>query len=182
MRPLCGWPVKVSTAFGGKKCFFYIIILVINWQQSGDIRLFYVCSLHREFDEDMLSIKELNAEILSAVKDTDGDRRPDLLQLSIKANRLLKKILLRRFQLEQEAQYIRKMSSKVAAGELSEDKRADIDMPTGGIDQVINRLKTMIEDLDTGDNKEEVVIDWLIDWLSDLIDWYCSLCSWRDVG
>ena len=107
----------------------------------------------------MLSIKELNAEIFSAVRDTNGDRRPDLLQLSIKTNRLLKKILLRRFQLEQEAQYIRKMSSKVAAGELSEDKRADIDMPTVGIDQVINRLKTMIEDLDTGDNKEKVVID-----------------------
>ena len=124
----------------------------------------YVCYhvLHREFDEDMLSIKELNAEIFSALKDTNGDR-PDLLQLSIKTNRLLKKMLLRRFQLEQEAQYIRKMSSKLASGGLSEVPRADIDMPTGGIDRVINRLKTMIEDLDTGDNKGEVVIGWLTD-------------------
>ena len=101
----------------------------------------------------MLAIKELNAEIFRVMKDKENaDAKPNMLQLSFKTNRLLKKILLRRFQLEQEAQYIRKMISKVAGGDESEDINADIETPKDGIDLVINKLKTMVQGLDTGDN------------------------------
>lgn len=108
----------------------------------------------------MSSIKELNAEIFSAIRNKeDGVAKPDMLQLSFKTNRLLKKILLRRFQLEQEAQYIRKMSVKVASHEGSKDEKVDVDTPKDGIDKVINKLKTMIQDLDSKNDKEEVTID-----------------------
>lgn len=121
---------------------------------------FYFCLLHRELDADMLAIKELNAEIFRVMKDKENaDAKPNMLQLSFKTNRLLKKILLRRFQLEQEAQYIRKMISKVAGGDESEDINADIETPKDGIDLVINKLKTMVQDLDTGDNGRGVSYD-----------------------
>ena len=121
--------------------------------KARNILPFLLFDLHSELDEDMLSIKELNAEIFRIIrKENSGEAKPDLIQLSFKTNRLLKKILLRRFQLEQEAQFIRKMSDKVAGGEESEDVNADIDSPKDGIDQVINKLKTMIQDIDTGDN------------------------------
>ena len=75
----------------------------------------------------------------------------DLLELSLRSNKLLKKILLRRFQLDQDLDYITKMRGKFSgdkdAEEASKDKAQFL--PTkGGIDKVVNKVKTMIQDLD----------------------------------
>lgn len=105
----------------------------------------------RELDEDMQSIKELNNEIYRIVEDKqDTDARGDLLQLSSKTSKLLRKILLRRFQLEQDLLYIRRMRSKISGSEEKEQAtdNAEFGATKGGIDQVINKLKTMIRDLD----------------------------------
>ena len=103
----------------------------------------------------MQEIKELNSEIFSVAKNKNsGDtKRADLVQLSVKTNRLLKKILLRRFQLEQEAKYIKTMSNKVANREDGDDVGATIDPRENGIDKVISKLKTMIHDLDSTEDK-----------------------------
>ena len=103
----------------------------------------------------MQEIKELNSEIFSVAKNKNsGDtKRADLVQLSVKTNRLLKKILLRRFQLEQEAKYIKTMSNKVANREDGDDVGATIDPRGNGIDKVISKLKTMIHDLDSTEDK-----------------------------
>ena len=103
----------------------------------------------------MQEIKELNSEIFSVAKNKNsGDtKRADLVQLSVKTNRLLKKILLRRFQLEQEAKYIKTMSNKVANREDGDDVGAAIDPRENGIDKVISKLKTMILDLDSTEDK-----------------------------
>ena len=103
----------------------------------------------------MHEIKELNSEIFSVAKNKNsGDtKRADLVQLSVKTNRLLKKILLRRFQLEQEAKYIKTMSNKVANREDDDDDGATIDPRESGIDKVISKLKTMIHDLDSTEDK-----------------------------
>ena len=103
----------------------------------------------------MQEIKELNSEIFSVAKNKNsGDtKRADLVQLSVKTNRLLKKILLRRFQLEQEAKYIKTMSNKVANREDDDDDGATIDPRESGIDKVISKLKTMIHDLDSTEDK-----------------------------
>lgn len=103
----------------------------------------------------MQEIKELNSEIFSVAKNKNsGDtQRADLLQLSVKTNRLLKKILLRRFQLEQEAKYIKTMSNKVANREDGDDVGATLDPRENGIDKVISKLKTMIHDLDSTEDK-----------------------------
>ena len=103
----------------------------------------------------MQEIKELNSEIFSVAKNKNsGDtKRADLVQLSVKTNRLLKKILLRRFQLEQEAKYIKTMSNKVANREDGDDVSATIDPRENGIDKVISKLKTMILDLDSTEDK-----------------------------
>ena len=113
---------------------------------------------HREFDEDMQAVRELNSEIFSVIGNKEsGDTERNLLKLSFKTNRLLRKILLRRFQLEQEAYYIKTMSSKMANGEDDEDIKTDIDSHKDGINHVINKLKTMIQDLDiTRDNTRGV--------------------------
>ena len=103
----------------------------------------------------MQEIKELNSEIFSVAKNKNsGDtKRADLVQLSVKTNRLLKKILLRRFQLEQEAKYIKTMSNKVANREDGDDVGATLDPRESGIDKVISKLKTMIHDLDSTEDK-----------------------------
>ena len=103
----------------------------------------------------MQEIKELNSEIFSVAKNKNsGDtKRADLVQLSVKTNRLLKKILLRRFQLEQDAKYIKTMSNKVANREDDDDDGATIDPRESGIDKVISKLKTMIHDLDSTEDK-----------------------------
>ena len=103
----------------------------------------------------MHEIKELNSEIFSVAKNKNsGDtKRADLVKLSVKTNRLLKKILLRRFQLEQEAKYIKTMSNKVANREDDDDDGATIDPRESGIDKVISKLKTMIHDLDSTEDK-----------------------------
>lgn len=103
----------------------------------------------------MQEIKELNSEIFSVAKNKNsGDtKRADLVQLSVKTNRLLKKILLRRFQLEQEAKYIKTMSSKVANRDDGDDDGPTLDPRENGIDKVISKLKTMIHDLDSTEDK-----------------------------
>ena len=103
----------------------------------------------------MQEIKELNSEIFSVAKNKNsGDtKRADLVQLSVKTNTLLKKILLRRFQLEQEAKYIKTMSNKVANREDGDDVGATRDPRENGIDKVISKLKTMIHDLDSTEDK-----------------------------
>lgn len=113
------------------------------------------CCTYRELDQDMQEIKELNSEIFSVAKSKNsGDnKRSDLVQLSVKTNRLLKKILLRRFQLEQEAKYIKTMSNKVANREDGDDDGATVDPRENGIDKVISKLKTMIHDLDSTEDK-----------------------------
>ncbi|KAL9968354.1 hypothetical protein ACROYT_G026715 [Oculina patagonica] len=104
-----------------------------------------------ELDEDMQTIKELNKEIFSIIENKDNtDARGDLVQLSSKTNKLLKKILLRRFQLEQDLHYITKMRSKISGGEVNAQATDSTEFGTtkGGIDQVVNKLKNMIQDLD----------------------------------
>lgn len=105
----------------------------------------------RELDEDMQSIKELNNEIYRIIENKENTgSRDDILQLSSKTNKLLKKILLRRFQLEQDLLYIRRMRSKISGSEEKEQAtdKAELGATKGGIDQVINKLKNMIRDLD----------------------------------
>ena len=114
----------------------------------------YSCSyLSRQLDDDMLSMKELNKEVLSIVESKDKtDAKGDIVQLSFKTNKLLRKILLRRFQLEQDLDYITKMRGKIFDDEEPAEQATDHAQffPTkGGIDKVINKLKTMIQDLDT---------------------------------
>ena len=102
----------------------------------------------------MQSIKELNREIFRIIEDKENtDARDDLLQLSSKTNRLLKTILLRRFQLEQDLHYITKMRSKISGGEENAQatEHTDLDPTKGAIDQVINKLKNMIQDLDNSE-------------------------------
>lgn len=122
------------------------------------------CCTYRELDQDMQEIKELNSEIFSVAKNKNsGDtKRVDLLQLSVKTNRLLKKILLRRFQLEQEAKYIKTMSNKVANREDGDDVGATLDPRENGIDKVISKLKTMIHDLDSTEDKPGGVNDFCL--------------------
>lgn len=108
--------------------------------------------LFRQLDDDMESIKELNKEIFNMIGSKDKPAaKGDLLELSLRSNKLLKKILLRRFQLDQDLDYITKMRGKISgdkdAVEESKDKAQFL--PTkGGIDKVVNKLKTMIQDLD----------------------------------
>lgn len=113
------------------------------------------CCTYRELDQDMQEVKELNSEIFSVAKpkNSGDNKRSDLVQLSVKTNRLLKKILLRRFQLEQEAKYIKTMSNKVANREDGDDDGATVDPRENGIDKVISKLKTMIHDLDSTEDK-----------------------------
>lgn len=106
-----------------------------------------------------MSVKELNKEILRSIEDkTNTDTKSDLLQLSSKTNKLVKKILLRRFQLEQDLQYIKKMQSKISADEENTHSAADnpeFGATKGGIDQVVNKLKAMIQNLDNTEVRSE---------------------------
>ena len=102
----------------------------------------------------MQAVKELNAEVISTLsKETKADQ---LLEVSFRTGKLLKRIIMRRLQLEQEAHNIRKMSEKIAH---REDKMVDTDAPNDGIDEVINKLKTMVQALDSGDDKTQVCND-----------------------
>ena len=102
----------------------------------------------------MLSAKELNKEIFRTIEDKDDK---DLLQLSTKTNKLVKNILLRRFQLEQDLHYIKKMQSKISADEDNARSTDNTELGTtkSGIDQVVNKLKTMIQDLDHTEERTE---------------------------
>ena len=63
----------------------------------------------------------------------------------------MKKVLLRRFQLDQDLDYITKMRGKISGDKDAEEESKDKAqfLPTkGGIDKVVNKLKTMIQDLD----------------------------------
>ena len=106
----------------------------------------------------MLSVKELNKEIFRTIEDKETTAaKGDLLQLSSKTKKLVKKILLRRFQLEQDLHYLKKMQSKISADEQnthSTDKTG-FSATTGVIDQVVNKLKAMIQDLDTTEARPE---------------------------
>ena len=126
----------------------------MSGKQKKSFAIVHFCT-YRELDQDMQEIKELNSEIFSVAKNKNsGDtKRADLVQLSVKTNRLLKKILLRRFQLEQEAKYIKTMSNKVANREDGDDVGATLDPRESGIDKVISKLKTMIHDLDSTEDK-----------------------------
>ena len=111
------------------------------------------CSyLFRQLDDDMESIKELNKEIFNMIGGKDKPAaKGDLLELSLRSNKLLKKILLRRFQLDQDLDYITKMRGKFSGNKDAEEESKDKAqfLPTkGGIDKVVNKVKTMIQDLD----------------------------------
>lgn len=106
----------------------------------------------------MLSVKELNKEIFRTIENKENaDAKGDLLQLSSKTNKLLKKILLRRFQLEQDLHYIKNMRSKISADKENTHSTDDTEFGAtkGGIDQVVNKLKTMIKDLDNTEARTE---------------------------
>ena len=107
----------------------------------------------------MLSVKELNKEILRSIEDKENaDTKRDLLQLSSKTNKLVKKILLRRFQLEQDLHYIKKMQSEISADKENTHSAADnteFGATKGGIDQVVDKLKAMIQDLDNTEVRRE---------------------------
>jgi len=102
----------------------------------------------------MLSAKELNKEIFRTIEDKDDK---DLLQLSTKTNKLVRNILLRRFQLEQDLHYIKKMQSKISADEDNARSTDNTEFGTtkSGIDQVVSKLKTMIQDLDHTEARTE---------------------------
>ncbi|RMX47348.1 hypothetical protein pdam_00012582 [Pocillopora damicornis] len=105
-----------------------------------------------QLDDDMESIKELNKEIFNMIGGKDKPAaKGDLLELSLRSNKLLKKILLRRFQLDQDLDYITKMRGKFSGDKDAEEESKDKAqfLPTkGGIDKVVNKVKTMIQDLD----------------------------------
>ena len=106
----------------------------------------------------MSSVKELNKEILRTIEDKGNtDTKTDLLQLSSKTNILVKKILLRRFQLEQDLHYLKKMQSKISADEETTHSadNTEFGATKGGIDQVVHKLKTMIQDLDNTEMRRE---------------------------
>lgn len=110
----------------------------------------------------MSSVKELNKEIFRAIEDKENtDTKSDLLQLSSKTNKLVKKILLRRFQLEQDLHFIKKMQSKISSDEENTHSRDNTEFGAtkGGIDQVVNKLKTMIQDLDNTEVRSEAGSD-----------------------
>lgn len=110
--------------------------------------------INMELDDDMQAVKELNAEVISTLsKETKADQ---LLEVSFRTGKLLKRIIMRRLQLEQEAHNIRKMSEKIA---YREDKMVDTDAPNDGIDEVINKLKTMVQALDSGEDKTQATQD-----------------------
>ena len=106
-----------------------------------------------------MSVKELNKEIFRSIEaKTNTDTKSDLLQLSSKTTKLVKKILLRRFQLEQDLHYIKKMQSEISADEDNSQSAADnteFGAAKGGIDQVVNKLKAMIQDLDNTEVRSE---------------------------
>lgn len=105
-----------------------------------------------QLDDDMQSIKELNKEITSMIKNRDKPSpQGDLLELYQKTDKLLKRIHLRRFQLDQDLDYITKMRGKISGDKDTVEESMDDAqiLPTkGGIDKVVNKLKTMIQDLD----------------------------------
>ena len=110
----------------------------------------------------MSSVKELNKEIFRAIEDKENtDTKSDLLQLSSKTNKLVKKILLRRFQLEQDLHFIKKMQSKISPDEeyTHSGDNTEFGATKGGIDQVVNKLKTMIQDLDNTEVRSEAGSD-----------------------
>ena len=97
----------------------------------------------------MQSGKELHSEILSSL--SKKIKLDELLEKSVKAGELFKKGVARRILLEEEAQHIRKLSEKIAEGEglnMETDARKDT-----GIDAVINKLKTLVHDLDSREDK-----------------------------
>ena len=106
----------------------------------------------------MLSVKELNKEIFRTLEDKENtDAKGDLLQLSSKTNKLMRKILLRRFQLEQELHNIKNMQSKMSTDKDNTQSadNTEFGASKGGIDQVVNKLKTMIQDLDNTEGSSE---------------------------
>lgn len=105
-----------------------------------------------------MSAKELNKEIFRTIEDKDDK---DLLQLSTKTNKLVRNILLRRFQLEQDLHYIKKMQSKISAAEDNARSTDNTEFGTtkSGIDQVVSKLKTMIQDLDHTEARTEAGVD-----------------------
>ena len=106
----------------------------------------------------MLSVKELNKEIFRTMEDKENtDTNSDLLQLSSKTNKLVRKILLRRFQLEQDLHYIKKMQNKISTDEENTHSadHTEFGATKGGIDQVVHKLKTMIQDLDNTEVRSE---------------------------
>ena len=98
-------------------------------------------------------MKDLNKELFSLTNKDHTEAKHDLIQLSVKTNKLLKKILLRRFQLEQDLKYITKTRSKISHDQQNAHSKdnTEFDPTKGGIDKVINKLKTMIQDLDDTD-------------------------------
>ena len=97
----------------------------------------------------MQSVKELHSEVLSSL--TKEIKPDELLERPIKAGKLFKRIVARRILLEEEAQHISKMSEKIAE---REGLNMETDAPTDtGIDAVIDKLKTLVHDLDSREDK-----------------------------
>ena len=120
---------------------------ITDWNDNEIYSKF--CWLQRELDGDMQSGKELHSEILSSL--SKKIKLDELLEKSVKAGELFKKGVARRILLEEEAQHIRKLSEKIAEGEglnMETDARKDT-----GIDAVINKLKTLVHDLDSREDK-----------------------------
>lgn len=120
---------------------------ITDWNDNEIYSKF--CWLQRELDGDMQSGKELHSEILSSL--SKKIKLDELLEKSVKAGELFKKGVARRILLEEEAQHLRKLSEKIAEGEglnMETDARKDT-----GIDAVINKLKTLVHDLDSREDK-----------------------------
>ena len=153
-------PVCQRQSFGfSNSSMFLLCVPGVLMDDTWCLHLCSYCNLPRELDEDMLSVKELNQEIFRSMEaKTNTDTKSDLLQLSSKTTKLVKKIISRRFQLEQDLHHIKKMQSEISADEentRSEADNTEFGGTKGGIDQVVNKLKAMIQDLDNTEVRGE---------------------------
>lgn len=135
-----------------KKIWIFVksLMTFTDWNDSEIYSKF--CWLQRELDVDMQSVKELHSEILNSL--TKKIKPDELLERSSKAGKLFKTIVARRILLEEEAQHIREMSENIAE---REGLNMETDAPKDtGIDAVINKLKTLVHDLDSREDKTRV--------------------------
>ena len=109
----------------------------------------------------MVAFEELNKEILTVVQDETNSEKSDfkknLVELSVKANKLVRRIILASFQIEQDVLSIKKMRQEITTHRGRDGKsekgakRSQIDDLTGGMDLVISKLTAMIQNAESGE-------------------------------